>query len=40
MLFDSLFGLAFDDKRYKEVLRICQLTTDLDLLEDGGEPVF
>lgn len=32
----SLFGLAFDEKRYKEVLRVCQLTTDLDLLEDAG----
>ena len=32
----SLFGLAFDEKRYKETLRVCQLTVDLDLLEDGG----
>ncbi|KAF8318512.1 P-loop containing nucleoside triphosphate hydrolase protein [Clavulina sp. PMI_390] len=30
-----LFGLAFDEQRYKTVLKICQLTTDLDLLEDG-----
>lgn len=35
----SLFGLAFDEKRYKEVLHVCQLTTDLDLLEDGGMDV-
>lgn len=34
---NSLFGLVFDEKRYKDVLRICQLTTDLDLLEDGGK---
>lgn len=35
--FDSLFGTAFEEKRYNDVLRVCQLNTDLDLLEDGDE---
>ena len=32
-----LFGLAYDEQRYNDVLRACALTTDLALFEDGGE---
>lgn len=30
-----LFGLPLDQERYDRVLRVCQLTYDLDLLDDG-----
>ncbi|KAK6349334.1 hypothetical protein TWF730_010082 [Orbilia blumenaviensis] len=30
-----LFGLPFDEKRYTEVLRVCSLTKDMEMLEDG-----
>lgn len=36
LLFFSLFGMAYDEKRYEEVLKVCQLGVDLDLLKDRG----
>ncbi|KAJ6256886.1 hypothetical protein Dda_8756 [Drechslerella dactyloides] len=30
-----LFGLPFDEKRYKEVLDVCSLKKDMEMLEDG-----
>ncbi|KAK6333028.1 hypothetical protein TWF718_010852 [Orbilia javanica] len=30
-----LFGLPFDEKRYNEVLRVCSLKKDMEMLEDG-----
>ena len=36
LLFFSLFGMAYDEKRYEDVLKVCQLGVDLDLLKDRG----
>ncbi|KAK6512549.1 hypothetical protein TWF481_001434 [Arthrobotrys musiformis] len=30
-----LFGLPFDEKRYTEVIRVCSLKKDMEMLEDG-----
>ncbi|RVD86189.1 uncharacterized protein DFL_004478 [Arthrobotrys flagrans] len=30
-----LFGLPFDERRYAEVLRVCSLKKDMEMLEDG-----